>query len=514
LSTASRVIKNTGFLYARMGITMFVSLYTTRLVLNALGATDFGIFNVVGGAIAMLGFLNASMAAATQRFMSYAEGEGKPEKKKSIFNISMVLHVVVAVLAGIALLIAGYFFFNGVLNIPAERVLAAKVVYGSLIVSTMFTVMTVPYDAVLNAHENMKYYAIVGVIESLLKLGIAFVVVYTLSDKLILYGVLMAAEALLVMVIMRIYCHKKYEECVFAPRKYWHKGLMKEMVSFSGWSFLGTGSSMISQYGMGIVLNSFFGAILNAAEGIAYQISGQLMVFSNNMLKAVNPVITKSEGEGNRAFMILTSLRTTKMSFYLLSIFAIPFIIESNYLLGIWLKKVPDWAVVFVQLQLIRAILEQLTVPLSTSIAAQGEIRMYIISVSVINILPIILTYILFLNGFPPYYMFLTFIFGWGIVKGFVTIYYMKKNCGLSLKEYYSMVLIPCVVTSLGMFSIAFGSTYYLPQSFTRLVLVGVVSSATFIIFQRYFFITPSEKQLLNRIYNLTKTKILSIRVK
>ena len=158
-STANRVVKNTGFLYAKMGITMFISLYTTRLILNSLGAADFGIFNIVGGAIAMLGFLNAAMAGATQRFMSYSEGEGNKKKQKSIFNISILLHFFIALAAGIALLIAGYFFFNGILNIPADRIFAAKVVYGSLIVSTMFTVMSVPYDAVLNAHENMKYYA-------------------------------------------------------------------------------------------------------------------------------------------------------------------------------------------------------------------------------------------------------------------------------------------------------------------------------------------------------------------
>ena len=177
-STANRVVKNTGFLYAKMGITMFISLYTTRLILNSLGAADFGIFNIVGGAIAMLGFLNAAMAGATQRFMSYSEGEGNKKKQKSIFNISILLHFFIALAAGIALLIAGYFFFNGILNIPADRIFAAKVVYGSLIVSTMFTVMSVPYDAVLNAHENMKYYAIIGIIESLLKLSVALIVVY------------------------------------------------------------------------------------------------------------------------------------------------------------------------------------------------------------------------------------------------------------------------------------------------------------------------------------------------
>jgi hypothetical protein len=209
-----------------MGITMFISLYATRLILNSLGASDFGIFNIVGGAIAMLGFLNVAMASATQRFMSYSEGAGDKEKQKSIFNISVILHFFIAIIIGIVLLIAGYFFFHGILNIPVERIHAAQMVYYFMIVSTMLTVMTVPYDAVLNAHENMLYYAVVGIIESVLKLAVALVVVYTLADKLIIYGALMAGISLLVMMIMRVYCHKKYVECEFKPRTYYDNDLM------------------------------------------------------------------------------------------------------------------------------------------------------------------------------------------------------------------------------------------------------------------------------------------------
>ena len=269
MSTATRVIKNTGYLYAKMGVTMFISLYTTRLILNSLGASDFGIFNIVGGAISMLGFLNAAMASATQRFMSYSEGEGNKEKQKSIFNVSFVLHFGIAFAVGIALVIAGCFFFNGILNIPADRMFAAQVVYGSLIVSTMFTVMTVPYDAAMNAHENMKYYAVVGILESLLKLAVAFACVYTVHDKLIVYGSLMACIPLVTLTIMRVYCHKHYEECTIRVRKYWDKGLMKEMTSFAGWNFASSVISIISSYGIGIVLNIFYGTGLEDANDFA-----------------------------------------------------------------------------------------------------------------------------------------------------------------------------------------------------------------------------------------------------
>lgn len=239
MNTVSRVIRNTGFLYMKMGVTMFVSLYATRLVLNALGVDDFGIFNMVAGVIAMLAFLNASMAAATQRFMSYAEGEGDPEKQKIVFNISVVLHLAIAVMVGILLYAAAPILFGHVLNIPEDRVFAARCVYWAMIASTVFGILGVPCEAMLNAHENMLYFAVIGVLESFLKLGAALLVVHVLADKLVLYGVLMAGISILAMTAMLVYCRRNYAECVIAPRRYWKRGVFREMGSFAGWNFTG-----------------------------------------------------------------------------------------------------------------------------------------------------------------------------------------------------------------------------------------------------------------------------------
>ena len=254
--TVARVIRNTGYLYVRMGITMFISLYTTRIILQALGASDFGVFNIVGGTIAMLGFLNISMASATQRFMSYTEGSGNYEKKTVIFNVSILLHFIVAIVAGIALIINGYIFFNGILNIPMERAHAAQIVYGGLVASTMFTVMTVPYDAVLNSRENMRYYAFVGILESVLKLFVAFACVYASHDRLIVYGVLMACIPFITLSIMLLYCHKHYAECTLSIQHYFDRDTMKEMASFFGWNLLNTMIVIISIQGQS-ELNTF-----------------------------------------------------------------------------------------------------------------------------------------------------------------------------------------------------------------------------------------------------------------
>lgn len=507
MSTASRIIKNTGFLYAKMGITMFVSLYTTRLLLSALGASDFGIFNVVGGAIAMLGFLNAAMASATQRFMSYAEGEEKPEKKKAIFNISVILHIVIAIILGLVLLTVGYFFFNGILNIPSDRIHAAKVVYGAMIISTMFTVITVPYDAVLNARENMLYYAIVGIIESFLKLAVAFIVVYALKDKLIVYGILMAIISLLVMLIMRIYCHTHYEECSIAPKRYWDKGLMKEMTSFAGWNLLNNASGMISQYGLSIVLNNFFGTILNAAQGIANQISGQLMVFSNTMIKAVTPVIAKSEGAGERLNMLNFSLLASKYSFSLLAFFAIPFILETPYILKIWLKNVPEWAILFVRLQLIYSLIEQLTLMIGRTVEVQGDIKVFSVIRSFLNFMPIILTYLFFSFGFPPYYLYVFSIIVGGVLGGIIRISFSKIKCGLRYGDFVKKVLLPCIVITVCMLIVGILSIYWLNESFFRLLVVVSFTTITFVM-MLYVMMSGEERILSMRLINSLIKKI------
>lgn len=450
MSTATRVIKNTGYLYAKMGITMFISLYTTRLILNSLGASDFGIFNIVGGAIAMLGFLNAAMASATQRFMSYSEGEGNKEKQKSIFNISLVLHFGIAFAVGIALVIAGYFFFNGILNIPTDRIFAAKIVYGSLIVSTMFTVMTVPYDAAMNAHENMKYYAIVGIFESLLKLAVAFACVYTTHDKLIVYGSLMACIPIITLTIMRVYCHRHYEECTIQIKKYWDKGLMKEMTSFAGWSLFQVAAAIITNSGVNIVMNMFFGAIINAAQGIANQICGQLMALTNNLAKAINPIITKSEGQKESKKALKIASTSSKATFFITSLFALPAIISMPNLLQAWLTNVPDYAVFFSQCQLIISLCEQLTVGFNTAITASGNIKGISILKSIIKFCFLPLSYILFKLETPITIVYFLLVIIQGIINGlYIPIYFLKRDFNYDFIKYIKGTFLPCIITSI-----------------------------------------------------------------
>ena len=473
---------------------MFVSLYSTRLILASLGASDFGIFNVVGGAIAMLGFLNSTLANATQRFMSYAEGEGIIEKKRQIFNVSVVLHVCIAALTVILLLAAMYPLFNGIFNIEPYRIYAAKIVFFCLIFSTVLTIINVPYDAVMNAHENMLYYSIIGVFESLLKLGVAFVCVYTKNDKLIMYGILMACIPLITLNIMKIYCHRYYDECVIAPRRYWDGKLVRQIAGFFSWNFLTAISSLFSVQGVGIVLNHFFGTVLNAAQGIANQVNGVLSNFSNNMLKALNPVIVKSAGAKNIATMNRATLAGCKFTALMTMFFSIPLSLEINYVLGIWLKDVPAWAVTFVVLQLVQSIILQMAGSAATAVYAQGDIKHYAIWKSTLNIMPILLTWAAFQFGGGPVWLYIPMIAFWALGGDICIICFAKKKCGLNVRDYTTTVLLPLIGTSIVMLICGITSVMFIEQGLMRLIVTCMATTIGMIIAALLFTLTEQEK--------------------
>ena len=370
-SSPNRIDKNTFFLYGKMLITIFFTLYTTRLVLKSLGVVDYGVFGVIGGAVNMLGFLSASMAATTQRFMSYSEGTGNLEDKRQVFNVSVILHFIIAICACLLLCSFSYLFFDKIINVPVERLYAAKVVYYSMVFSVTVTVLSVPYDAVINSHENMLYYSIVGIIDSFVKLIIAIYIATSVSgDKLIVYGILMAVLSIVVMIVMQIYCHKYYSECVFKPLTYFSKKKLKQMSSFASWKLSTQFTSMVGNYGAGLLMNHYFGAVINAAISIASQVISQLQSFSNNMIKAVNPAIVKSEGENNRESMLQVSMYSCKYSFLIFAIFAAPALVCLDKLLVWWLVDVPQWAYLMTLVGILRSLNECLLLPLETSIVA------------------------------------------------------------------------------------------------------------------------------------------------
>ena len=480
MSTTTRVIKNTGFLYIKMGVTVFISLYTTRLILASLGASDFGVFNIVGGAITMLGFLNCTMVNVTQRFMSYAEGAGDLVLKRKVFNVSFVLHVGIATATAIILLAAMYPFFHGILNIPHERLFAAEMVYVCTLISTLLTIINVPYDAVMNAHENMLYYSLIGIFESILRLAVALAVVTATGDKLIVYGALTALIPLVTLSIMKVYCHRKYDECVFGIRTYWDGSLVKRIASFFSWNFLTAISSLASFYGGNVVVNHFFGTVANAAQGIASQINGQLSNLSLNLMKAVNPIITKRAGSGDVEAMNRASLQGSRYSTLLIVLFSVPFILEMHYVLSIWLKEVPEWTTLFCAMQLVVTVVCQMASSQATAIYAEGHIKWYAIYKSLMNFLPVVATYAAFALGAAPYWFYIFMILIWSIGGDMVIVHYARTLCHLRVMDFVRIAVMPVMAVSALMFAGGYVSVSMLPEGFIRLIVTCCVTTLIF----------------------------------
>lgn len=495
MSTASRAIKNSFWLYFKMGINIFISLYSTRIILIALGEADFGIFNVIGGSIAMLGFLNSTMANATQRFMSYAEGKGEEVSKIKIFNISIILHFGIAICTIILLLCLMPILFNSIFSIPIEKIGTAKIVYLSLIFSTILTIINVPYDALLNAHENMLYYALIGILESIIKLGIALLCLVYDGDRLLLYCFLMSILPLVTFTGMRIYCHRHYSECVIALRKYWDNKIVKSIFKFCSWNLLTAITYMFTNQGLSVVLNHFFGAILNAAQGIANQVNGQLSSLANNLMKAVNPIIVKRTANSSSDQISTVTYSSAKLSTLLILLFAVPVSIKCKYILSIWLEIVPDWTVIFCQFQLIQTVIVQIASPLSTVIYGVGNIKYYAIWKSIMNIIPLVISIITFSIGWEPYWLYIPLIIFMGFGGNWVIIYYCNKNCGLSISKFMKEAVLPIVKISVVMVVFGYITDFFLPYENMMSLVFCFFSTSVALIFSTWCFGTSLEEK-------------------
>ena len=504
---ANRVVKNTMFLYMKMGITIFSSLYATRLVLKALGSNDFGIFTLVAGLISMLMFFNGAMSVSSQRFMSFAKGKNDLVEEKSVFNISLALHILIAFLVVGLLELVGPFLFDHILKIDIDRVETAKSLYQFMILSTIFSVVSVPYDAVINANEDMLFVSLLGIFESFVKLGIAFYIVSAMGDKLYIYGYLMAFLAFLLFLTKMFYSYKKYAEVNINFKDYFDQRLFRKMFHFASYTLLGISTQMITSYGSGLVLNMFFGTVVNAAQGIVAQVSGQLNAFAFTMLKALNPMITKSEGAGNRKLMLEASFIGSRMAFYLLILFYIPVMFEMQTIFNYWLVDVPKYTVIFGELLLVRNLIEQLYLTLNTAILSVGNIKAFQVYNSILNMAPLPIAYLLFKMDFPPETIYMNFIL-YALVQGAIYIYFAKKECGMSIKVYFKEVVIKSL-TVLGLISFFVLIPHLMiDDSFYRLVGVIVVNFIAFLGVVWFVGLSNTEQKFIMQMINRMRKRM------
>lgn len=400
-SNNKRLAKNTLLLYIRMILIIIVGLYTSRIVLQTLGVDDYGIYNVVGGIVTMLAFINSAMTAASQRFISFELGSGNLSKLKQVFCISITIHITIA---GIILILAetiGLWFLNTHLNIAAERMTAANWVYQCSILTFMISIISVPYNACIVAHEHMKAFAYISIIEGILKLAVVYFLLILDTDKLIAYAILILGVSLIIRIIYGIYCNRNFEECTYQFN--FNKKLFNEMFAFAGWSIIGNLGFSLKDQGSNVVLNLFCGTAINAARGVALQVNGIISNFSNNFIMALNPQITKQYATGNIKESIQLVYAGCRYSFFLLSIISIPVMVNLDYLLSLWLGTVPPYTTEFLFLALVAALINSMATPLVTAMQATGKIRNFQIIICIIMMSELPLTYITLKLGYKPY---------------------------------------------------------------------------------------------------------------
>lgn len=480
-SSNKRIAKNTLLLYFRTLFIMAITLYTSRVILNALGVEDYGIYNVVGGVVAMFSLLSGSLSNAISRFITFELGRGDIKRLSVIFSTSVNIQLGLSLLIMILGAVVGGWFLNTQMNIPEGRMTAANwVLYCSLL---MFCVnlVSIPYNACIIAHERMAAFAYVSILEASLKLLICYLIVVSPFDKLISYAILLVVVALIIRLVYGIYCGRRFEECHYRPT--YDRSLLKQMGSFAGWQFLTNCCWMFNTQGVNILINMFFGVTLNAARGIATQVDGAIQQFVNNFMTAVNPQITKDYAAGRMQEMFTLVCRGAKFSYFLLMIFAIPVMLETEYILTLWLKTVPDYTVVFLQLTIVGSMVNMLGGTGLTACMATGNIKRYSILISSVGVLVFPLTWIAFKCDLPAestYVIFILVYVGVTIVRLFI----MKGLLHFPPMLFVRKVVLPMFVVTPVSVILPLVVVNSLSESFWRLcltVIVSLVSSSTVI---------------------------------
>lgn len=457
-----RIITNTFYLYIRMGVTLLVQFYTSRVILNVLGVNDFGLWSVIASFIVSFSFVNGPLTVATQRFLNYEIGKGG-KNLNEIFNTSLLLFIVIGIIILLLLETIGVWFLNTHLNIAPEKLTTAQWVFQFSILAFITTFIRMPYESAIIAYERMSFYAIICIIEALLLLAIVYaLLIRTTIDKLVLYGALTFISKLAIALCYKIYCNRKINCTRF--KLVYNKLLMKEIASFSGWNLFGALSSATATQGINILLNIFFNVTINAAYGIASQVGAGIKSFVSNFQRAANPQIVKSYASGESKYLRNLLCMVCKYSFFLLYAVVGPLMLNMNFLLQLWLgANIPAYTAIFCQLMLIQMLIVCIAEPIDIAVFATGKIRNYQLILSTLIFLNIVISYILLkTKPFEPYVVL--------IVKCLVEltilvarIYFVNKRIHLPFKKYFYDTILPVAIV----LSITSGCMYYIIHQIT-----------------------------------------------
>ncbi len=465
-----RIAKNTLMLYIRMFFTMLVSLYTSRVILQTLGVDDFGIYNVVGGIITMFTFINSAMISSTQRYLNFDLVSDNEAKLRSVFSTSLQIHALIALVIIILGETVGLWLLKEKLVIPESRQTAAMWVYQCSIVACVVNIMSAPYNADIIAHEKMSVFAYISILEVTLKLAIVYLLMLSPYDKLIVYALLLLCVQLLIRGIYTRYCHKHFSESHFKAGI--DKGLFREMFGFAGWSFFGNMAFVLYTQGLNMMLNIFFGTAANAARGIAVQVQSAVQQFVDGFQTAINPQITKTYAVGDLEQMHSLMFRSARFSFLLLYFISLPILLETDFLLKIWLKIVPENAVVFTQIMICISLIYTTANPCVKANQATGKVKIYQIVVggTLLTILPI--SYVVLKLGAPAYSVFIVH-FCVESTAQFLRMFMLRDLINLPMKSYLKNIYLPVLLTVIASVLLPVFVRMQFDEGWLRFIIVG-----------------------------------------
>ncbi|MDD2636727.1 MAG: oligosaccharide flippase family protein [Bacteroidales bacterium] len=489
-----RIAKNVIYIYIGVILSTLMSLVTVPLLLKNLGASDYGIFNLVAGVITMLSFFRGSMIIAIQRFMNVAYGENKLDKVNRIFTVGLVLFFAVAILITLIVELLGPFISNGYLNIPSNRVVASTLLFQVLVISTFVTTVGVPYDALFNVHEDMGFFSFFNTFDAFLRLVLAYALGFVASwDKLVFYAVSLVVISIVIFVIKYFVCKRKYKNIKLVKLSKEDISTAKDILSFIGWNLYSALAKIFSTQGYAVVLNLFMGTTINAAYGIANQINSAIQHFTSSVEKAFNPQIMKSEGMKDDNRMISLSLLSTKYSSLIYSFFAIPLLATISFIFEIWLKTPPEYTETFSKIIITASVVSMLSLGLAPMLYAKGSIKQYLFTYGTLLILVVFVAFGLLKIGMSVTFAVSLLILLECVIFG-VRLYFCKKLVGLNIMDYFKTVFIPYVKVAIPTFLII---ALLNDDNLLNSIIVLVVSVIVFFLSAYFFGLNKQEQSVI-----------------
>lgn len=496
MDTTNRVAINTLVQYVQLLLNVIIGLFSVRVILNALGASDYGIYDLIGGVVALFTFISTSLSQTSMRFLSVSLGEGDDEKTRKVFSTCLWLHIFIAFLIAAILVILGFFIFDGFLNIPEERVSIARMLYYFMVIGLFLNISVTPFSAMIAAHERFVYISCVQILDSILKLVIAFIIMITYYDKLLLYGVLMMGIIVVNVLCYVFFVNLKYREKISLHRASFSD--MKLVTGFAGWTLLDVLGSIATRQGYAILINTFFGTIANAVFALARQIEGHMYTISASVINTIKPQIMKSYGAGEIDRMFRLSLTAGKFGFSMMSLIAIPLLVMMPEVLSLWLKNVPEGTVLFSRLMITACMFEQLTRGLVYANQAVGNIKWFSITISSIRFLALPVSWLLFFFGAPSYAAIIVFLVC-ETIGSLSRVYILSKISNFKASAFIHSVflqLLPPFIISLFVCMVC----YSVMNGIWGIIFVSIITAICYMVMVYLLALTKDEKKSVSRL--------------